>query len=198
VCASGALCATVGAAQSPEVTPLNFVFARFASRSSHTLYAGYGIGRGVVIAGMVQNPRTGYREIIAGAGVQVFPSRRNGTTIVLAGADATESAYLQLYVVPSLTLGSVSVTGTVEAYQPLERSGSRQLGINPVTAVVRLQRRLSAGATYLLSAAEGEPLQQAAGPAIKVLFPKGSVTLDLVRRIARFRSEVRLSFQTRF
>ena len=185
-------------AQSSAVTPLNFIFARFASRSSHTLYAGYGIGRGVVIAGMVQNPRTGYREIIAGAGVQVFPRRRSGATIVLAGADASESAYLQVYIVPSLALWSIAIAGTVEAYQPLERAGSRQLGLNPLTAVVRIHGPLSAGATYLWSIAEHEPAQQAAGPALKLVLPKGSVTLDLIRTLSRFASEVRLSFQARF
>ena len=143
----GAVCAKTAEAQSSEVTPLHFIFARFASRSAHTLYAGYGIGRAVVIAGMVQNPRTGYHEIIAGAGIQVFPRRRNGATIVLAGADASESAYLQLYVVPSFAVWSVAITGTVEAYQPLESTGSRQLGLNPLTATVRIHRRLSAGAT---------------------------------------------------
>jgi hypothetical protein len=189
---------TAAAQDSARVTPFNFVFSRFASRTSNTLYAGYGIGRAMVVAGMVMNPRTGYREHVVGGGVQVLPGRRNSANLVLAAADARESAYLQLYLVPALGLGPASISATIEGYQPLERAGTRQLGFNPVTITVPAWRRFAAGATTVVFLGEGESPQYGLGPALTAGFPKGSVGLDLVQGVSRFRSEARLSFFVRF
>ena len=186
------------ARDSARVTPFHFVFTRFASRTSNTLYAGYGIGRTMVVTGMVMNPRTGYREHVLGGGVQLFPGRRNSANFVLAAADAKESAYLQLYLVPALGLGPASVSATIEGYQPLERAGTRQLGFNPVTITIPAGRRFAAGATTVVFLGEGEAAQYGVGPALSAGFPKGSVALDLVQGVSHYRSEARLSFFVRF
>jgi hypothetical protein len=186
--------AHAGQAQdSVRVKPLNFVFTRFASRTSNTLYAGYGVGRGFAFVGLVVNPRTEYREVVAGGGIQVLPGRRNSANVALAAADAVDARYLQLYIVPSLAIWRVLLSGTIELYQPLESAGVRQLGLNPVTATIPLFERIELGATYILFAGAGQRTEQGAGPALRVKIPKGSVTLDLVGGLARFSREARLT-----
>src|SRR2546427_2821135 len=46
----------------------SFIFSRYATATSFSLYGGYGPGRGFGFVGLVQNPRTGYRESLVGAG----------------------------------------------------------------------------------------------------------------------------------
>src|SRR2546427_12305348 len=46
----------------------SFIFSRYATATSFSLYGGYGPGRGFGFVRLVQNPRTGYRESLVGAG----------------------------------------------------------------------------------------------------------------------------------
>src|ERR1041384_2577310 len=127
------------------------------------------------------SPRLRRLAPVAFAGVQVPPGRRNSANLVLAAADARESAYLQLYLVPALGLGPASISATIEGYQRLARAGTRQLGFNPVTITVPAWRRFAAGATTVVFLGEGESPQYGLGPALTAGFPKGSVGLDLVQ-----------------
>jgi hypothetical protein len=49
-------------AAAPRLDTTSFLFARYASRNASALYAGYGWGSAGVFFGMVEKPRSGYRE----------------------------------------------------------------------------------------------------------------------------------------
>jgi len=103
-----------------------FIDFRYASHTSLTLFGGYQVtGAGdMLLVGMLQNPRTEYREIVAGV-ARPLGARPWSATIALAGAYASDGWYGQLYLFPALTLAPVAVGGVVLAYEPLEREGAR-------------------------------------------------------------------------
>ena len=171
--------ATVFAAsaqQSPEGelrldTP-SFVFARYATASAASLYGARGFGPVGGFVGMVQNRKTQYRELIAGMYTQVNWDRQS-VLVALGFADAAESDYLQTYFVPSLFKGPLMFSGTIEWYQPFERSGTRQLDVNPVSLGVRLSKGFGLGAVYPLGLAKGSPAKRRAGPMLLLTAPGG-------------------------
>jgi hypothetical protein len=171
----------------------SFLYARYATSSASNLYAAYGFGKAGIVFGMVENPRSGYRELVMGA-LSRLTWRGQALTVAVAAADASDGTYLQTYLVPSLARGSVSLSGTIEWYQPLG-SGTRQLDVNPVTILIRLGPRLSAGAFYALGFAEGAAPRQRAGPALQVALPPGALKLEVVRNVSHSANEVRVVFQ---
>ncbi len=173
----------------------NFLLFRYASRSSLTLYAAYGEGNLLLFAGMVQNPRTEYRETAGGVGLNVRLGSAASAVVAAAVASAKDSWYAQLYLLPGWTAGRLSVNGTLELYEPLERAGARQLDVNPCSVFWRLSDRLELGAAYLLFAQVGDAPTQEAGPAVRVTVPHGNLTTEFFGKIGKRQTEVRLTFQ---
>jgi hypothetical protein len=181
----------------PRAGP-RFMYARYASEASLAIYAGYTVGPLFAFAGAVQNPRTEYREALLGLGASVTSIGGNGATFGLAGAYASDGWYGQLYLLPTFRLGPLLFDSTIEGYLPLEGRGVRQLCVTPAYAYLPLSPRVAIGATYLLAAQPGQALSHAGGPSLRVSVPRGSLTLDVVRRFAIAPSEWRLTAYTRF
>jgi hypothetical protein len=186
------------AAQSAAGAGPSFINARFASQASSTIYAGYTVGRVFGFIGLVQNPRSEYREALAGVGVSVALPSGNGLAVGSAAAYASDGWYTQLYLLPALHAGRVRLEGTIEFYLPLERSGSVQASASPLYTYVVASPRWSFGATYLLGLQRGLPATQAAGPSARLTIPRGSLTLDLIRRIDGAPNEVRVTLAGRY
>lgn len=174
-----------------------FVSARFASASSWTLYAAEGWGRAGVFFGAVENPRTGYRELLAGS-FRRWVWRDRTLMAGLALADATESDYAQLYLVPTVTRGRLEATATFVVVEPLERDGTRQLGMNPLNLLWQVASRWRAGASLVSSVGEGAPPSHRAGPALELALARGTVRVELLGEIAHAESELRLGYQKSF
>lgn len=181
----------------PSAGP-SFMIARFASRGALTFYGGYRVGPAFGFVGMVQNPRTQYREALAGVGRNVMAENGNGVTVGLAGAYASDGWYAQLYLLPALRTGPFDFNATIEFYEPLERDGARQIYTTPANGYLVLSNRLAVGATYLLSAQHGQAAGHAAGPSVRLTIPRGSLTLDLVGKVTRAHDEVRLTARSYF
>ena len=175
----------------------SFLFARWASRNASALYAGYGWGSAGVFFAMVENPRTGYREVIGGAMSRLARGGQS-LTVGLAAADASDSDYLQLYLVPSLSHGAWSLEGTLETYEPLQSAGIRQLELNPLTLLRRVGRRAGVGASYVLSLAPGAAARHRGGPALRVEVPRGALQLELLAGLQNAKDELRIGFQASF
>lgn len=91
----------------------SFMWARHATQSSSSLYGVSDLGTVSVVAAMVQNLRTGYREVLGGV-LSTFSYDRQAVTVALAYADATDASYLQAYLLPDLRAGVFSLTAAVE------------------------------------------------------------------------------------
>jgi hypothetical protein len=201
--AVGVLVATTSAtAQAPTGQELrwdtrNFLFARYATASASSLYAGFGSGKAGMFFGMVENPRSGYHELIGGAVSRIVWGRQ-AVTVAFGAADASDSKYLQSYIVPSFVMGSFSLSGTIEVYVPVQASGTRQLDVSPVTLLVHPRPRVGVGAFYGLGVATGVAPRHRAGPVVEFALPPGALKVELVRNLARASNEVRMSFRVSF
>jgi hypothetical protein len=194
--------ATVATQRAPS-----FLFTRHGTRNASVLYASHGMGRYGAFFGVVDNPRTGYDELIAGVNTQWSVADSAGTSrsllLGLAAARATDADYLQLYVIPSFTRGRLSVGGTLELYQPLgtifggafQGNGRRQMELTPLQVLWRLNSTWSVGTTYVLSVAEGRGPRDRGGPALRRAVPRGSLTVDYLYGWRRSRDELRLSYR---
>lgn len=181
----------------PRLETGGFVFARYASASSSVLYAGQGWGSAGVFFGAVENPDSGYRELIAGAMTRLV--RDDLALLVgLAFADVTEGDYLQLYVAPSFARGGWSADATVEWYEPLESASYRQLGVNPLMVLRRIDPRWSVGFSSVGAVGDGDPPSLRAGAALERSLPKGVLQLELLAGVAHAKDEVRLGFKASF
>lgn len=181
-----------GAQGGPGAGP-SFINVRFASRASSTFYGGYTVGRVFGFVGLVQNPRSEYREALVGVGTGLALPSGNAVTVGGAAAYASDGWYAQVYLLPGLHAGPLRVEGTLEFYLPLERSGSAQVSASPLYTFIVASPRWSFGATYLLGLQRGLPASHGAGPSVRLTIPRGSLTLDLVRGIAVAPSEVRVT-----
>jgi hypothetical protein len=174
----------------------SFLFARYSTESSSAVYSAFGFGKVGLLLGAVKNPRDGYHEVLAGMFSQVAWGQQS-TAVAFALANASDSNYLQGYLAPSFVAGRLLVSGTVEVYEPLQSAGSRQLYVNPLTAVVALGPRVSGGGVYSIGLAAGTRPEHRGGPLIQVRIPRGSVSLGWLlgtRSLNEGRIELRRSF----
>jgi hypothetical protein len=145
---------------------------------------------------VIENPRTEYREALVGLARPLTLAPGQSVTLAVAMADASDAQYAQLYVVPSLSLGPLAVSGTAEIYAPLVRRGAFQYYLNPLTMHVAAGRGLQFGTAYVWGGEDKERSSQALGPSLKTAVPHGAITLDWLFGLVAYRSEVRLTFQS--
>lgn len=182
-------------AQVSESSPHpNFVFFRYASLTSLSLYGAYGQGRWLGFFGMVQNPRTNYREIAGGVGVSVAVTPGLGGVIAVAAAYASDGWYGQLYLQSNMRLDKVTTYLSTAYYAPLA-NGTRQIKVNPVLVMWRAFRRVEAGGAYAFLGSVGSNGIHQLGPALQVSVPNGRALLELLKRLNDSRVDLRVTFQ---
>jgi len=182
--------AVASAAPAQRIAAPSFVFARYASASATVLYAGRSFGRAGVVVASVQNPVSLYRELIAGAYTQVSLGQQS-VLVALAFADATDGRYVQTYLNPTLKGGPLTFDATIEWYEPLERSATRQLSFNPATLLVRVERRLALGVASTLDVAHGTTPPRRVGPVAEWTAKWGSFRVEVFHRTTGKATEVR-------
>lgn len=193
LCTVGAT-SSAAAQQSPRSN--GFIDFRYASHTSLTLYGGYDLGGPLLLVGMVQNPRTEYREIVGGVARPVGGGRASAT-IAIAGAYASDGWYAQLYVLPALSLGPVSVSGLLLAYEALEEEGARQFYVNPLSVLVPVAPRVRLGGSYVLATQAGTASKHSAGPTLQFSTAAWTATLSGLIGIGATTNEVRMGINAR-
>jgi len=200
-----ALCLAVDSAVPPAKPPApagrrspgpSFLVARYASRHAHAMYSGYGVGRVLLVVGLLQNPRSDYREVMAGVGV---PLRVPGGSVTMAGAGASTDTgwYAQFYVMPAVASGRLSLDVTAQLAEPLSDRGARGVYVSPGNAFVRLGAGFSAGAGYYAGMEEGSRPYHGLGPALRRTVPYGSVTVEWIAPLTHAdRPEVRVTLRS--
>lgn len=192
--------ALAGAAGAQSVTDRawGFVSLRYSSETASYLFGGYGYGPAFGVVGMVNNPRSGYTEIIGGVGLRFALGSASTHAVALTASRATESWYSQLYYLPSVTVGPLRADATIQAYMPGGRDGVMQVSVNPVSLVVPLARGVAVGASYQLGAQERDGPSDGAGPRVELAVPRGTLAVDVMKGLRAFRDEVRVSFKAFF
>jgi hypothetical protein len=111
----------------------------------------------------------------------------------VAYADATDGRYVQTYLVPTCKSGPFIFDTTIQWYEPLERSATRQLSVNPATLQVRVERRLTLGVVSTLDLARGSIPPRRYGPVAEVTATWGTYRAELLHRTTGKSTEVRIA-----
>lgn len=188
--AMAAAAARPAAGQQAPAGP-SFMMFRYASVSSLAMYSGYHAGRFMVVMGLLHNPRTSYEEAMGGIG-RPFAAGSGSIMVATAMAYTNSGWYAQAYVVPSFKAGRVRLDATAELAQPLSSRGARGFFVSPGNAMVDVTSRLRLGAAYYDDIEAGSPAAHTAGPAVQLIVPNGSITLDLVKGLTHAADEVHL------
>jgi hypothetical protein len=176
----------------------SFVFARYGSSGSASLYAAQRFGRAALLAGVSVNTRTDARTFLAGAGTRLICSRNAGLGLFIAAGKAPEGAVAQVYALPRVGLGSFSLSATAALTEPFESRGARRLTVNPLTLAVRLAEPLQVGLATTHDWTRNKPGRHGIGPMTQLRTRFGSVAVERLRFASQRRDETRLSVAGRW
>jgi hypothetical protein len=174
-----------------------FVNVRYDSRSSASIYTGYGWHRAFAMGGMLHNPRSGYAELLGGVGFTV----RTGAAdhwLAVASARAGGVSFAQVYWLPTMRMGRVTARANVKWNVAYEGRSPQKLTIAPVSITLPVGRRLAGGAAMDMAAAEGARTSVGMGPQLRLKLPRASLAVDGLRDVTGNGSRVRLFFASLF
>lgn len=172
--------------------------ARYDTHTSDFIYAVYGYGRSFAMVGTLQNPRSGWTELVVAAG-RTFTIGGEPPHSMAAGiARAADGWYAQLYYVPTIALGPAWLRATAEWDVPVDRQGVMQFAFSPLSLTVPTVRFVETGLSMDLYAARGARTGVAAGPEVRVSIPGAVIGTDLQRMTDGTMSRLRLFFTTQF
>ena len=175
-----------------------FVNARYDTRASAYIYTGYG-WRGVFgMAGVVNNPHTGYSELVGGAGVVFKTGPDAEHWVAFATAGAGSRAFAQIYWLPKVRAGAATYRATVKWKIPYDGSEPQKLSVSPLSMTVPLGGRLAGGVAMDVAAAEGARANIGAGPEVRLTLPGAALGLNVLGDVTGKASGVRLSFASAF
>ena len=175
-----------------------FVSARYDTRSSSYIYTGYGWRRAFAMAGVVNNPRTGYAELVGGAGVVFKTGADAEHWFAVATAGAGSRSFAQFYWLPKLRTGAVTSRATVKWKLPYEGREPQKLSVSPLSMTVPVGGLLAGGFATEVAAAEGVRTTIGAGPELRLKLPGAALALDVFGNVTGKASGVRLSFASTF
>lgn len=167
-----------------------FVNARYDTRSSTSIYTGYGWHAVFAMGGVVHNPRTGYAELVGGVG-GAFRTGAAEHWVVFAAAQTRAGSLAEVFWLPKLRTGSLTSSATVKL------SGAK-LSIAPLAITRPLGRRLSGGVATELAAAEGARTRFGTGLELRLKLPGAALGVDAMRDVRGNETRLRLFFASIF
>src|SRR6185436_9371241 len=91
-----------------------FVSAQYNTRSSSYIYTGYGWRGAFAMAGVVNNPRSGYAELLGGVGGILKIGAEAEHWLAVATTRAGTNSFAQIYWLPKVHVGAVTSRATVK------------------------------------------------------------------------------------
>ena len=175
-----------------------FANVRYDTRSSASMYTGYGWRHAFAMGGVQQNPRTGYSELLGGAGASFRTGAAADHWLVLASARSGRVSLAQLYWLPTLRTGAVTTRAQVKWSVPYKGSAAQKLTISPLSLTLPVGRRLAGGVAVEMAAAEGASTTIATGLQLRIRLPRAGVGVDALRDVTGNASRVRCFFSSLF
>jgi hypothetical protein len=188
----------VAEAQTAEPTPWGLFSVRFDTRTSDFIYAVYGYGHTFGMVGTLDNPRSGWTELLAAVGRTFAFGNGPTQTAALGAARASDGWYAQAYFLPTIHRGKLNVRATAEWDFPLNRSGTPQFSLSPLSATFALSKLFEAGAAMDVAAARGNATSAALGPEIRVALPSAIIGIDAQQVLGSRSNRLRIFFTTSF
>jgi hypothetical protein len=184
--------------QTAEPAPWGLFSVRFDTRTSDFIYAVYGYGHTFAMVGTLDNPRSGWTELLGAVGRTFAFGNGPTQTAAIGAARASDGWYAQVYYLPTIRRSKLRFRATSEWDFPFNRSGTTQFSLSPVSATVAVSKLVEAGVAMDVSAAQGESTSAALGPEIRVTIPNAVVGADAQQMLGSRANRLRVFFTTSF
>ena len=175
-----------------------FVNARYDTRSTAYIYTGYGWRGAFAMAGVVNNPHTGYSELTGGVGAVIKTGLNSEHWLAFATAGAGAVSFGQFYWLPKVRTGPVTSRATVKWKIPYKGSEAQKLTVSPLSMTVPLGRRLAGGVAVEVAAAERARTAIGTGPELRLRLPGAAIGVNALRDVRGNGSGLRLFFASVF
>jgi hypothetical protein len=174
-----------------------FVIARYDTRSSASIYTGYGWRHVFAMGAVLNNPRSGDTELLGGVGA-VFRTGANAEHwLALATLRSGADSFTQLYWLPTVRMGAVTTRAQVKWSVPANGSAPQKLTISPVSITLP-GRSLAGGLAVDMAAAKGGRTSIGTGPELRLRLPGAAVGADALRDVTGNGARLRLFFDSLF
>jgi hypothetical protein len=183
---------------SPARAPWGLFSARYDTHTSDFIYALYGYGRSFAMVGTLQNPRSGWTELVGAVGRTFVLAGGPSQSVATGVAHASDGWYAQLYFVPTVPVGPAWVRATAEWDVPLGANGATQFALSPLSFTVPTMRFVETGISMDLAAATSSRTSIAVGPELRAAIPGAVIGTDLQRMTRGGTSRLRLFFLMQF
>jgi hypothetical protein len=174
-----------------------FVIARYDTRSSASIYTGYGWRRVFAMGAVLNNPRSGDAELLGGVGAIIRTGANAEHWLALARLRSGGVSSAQLSWLPTVRMGAVTTRAQVKWSIP-ERGGAPQkLSISPVSITLP-GRSLTGGLAAEMAAAQGARTSVGTGPELRLRLPRAAIGADALRDVTGNGARLRLFFDSKF
>ena len=174
-----------------------FVSARYDTRSSASIYTGYGWHRVFAMGAVLNNPRSGYAELLGGAGAVFRTGADAEHWLALATLRSGAVSFAQLYWLPTVRIGAATTRAQVVWSVPERGSAPKKLAISPVSITLP-GRNLAAGPAVEMAAAKGARTSIGTGVELRLRLPRAAVGADALRDVTGNGARLRLFFASIF
>lgn len=175
-----------------------FVNARYDTRSSAYIYTGYGWRAAFAMAGVVNNPHSGYSELTGGVGAVLKTGAEAEHWLALTTAGAGAVSFAQFYWLPKVRTGPVTSRATVKWRVPYNGREAQKLTVSPLSMTVPFGRGLAGGVAVEVAAAERARTNIGAGLELRLKLPGAAFGANALRDVTGNSSGLRLFFASKF
>jgi hypothetical protein len=174
-----------------------FVSARYDTRSSASIYTGYGWRHVFAMGAVLNNPRSGDAELLGGVGAVFRTGADAEHWLALATLRSGTVSLAQLYWLPTVRMGAVTTRAQVKWSVPEKGSAPQKLTISPVSVTLP-GRRLAGGVAMDMAAAKGAGTSIGTGLELRLRLPRAAVGADALRDVTGNGGRLRLLFDSKF
>jgi hypothetical protein len=183
---------------SSQTSAWSLFSVRFDTRTSDFIYAVYGYGHTFGMVGALDNPRSGWTELLGALGRTFSFGKGPTQSAAIGAARASDGWYSQLYYLPAIYTGKLRLRATSELDFPLNRRGTTQFSLSPVSATLAFSKFLEAGAAMDLGMASGDATTAALGPELRFSLPSAVLGADAQQVLGSRDTRLRVFFSTAF
>jgi hypothetical protein len=175
-----------------------FVSARYDTRSSASIYTGYGWRRVFAMGAVLNNPRSGGdAELLGGVGAVFRTGAGAEHWLALATLRTGTASFAQLYWLPTVRVGAVTTRAMVKWSVPETGSAPQKLTISPVSVTLP-GRRVAGGLAVDMAAAKGARTSIGTGLELRLRLPRAAVGANALRDVTGSGGRLRLFFDSIF
>lgn len=174
-----------------------FVSARYDTRSSASIYTGYGWRRVFAMGAVLKNAGSGDAELLGGVGAIFRTGADAEHWLALATLRSGTVSFAQIYWLPTVRMGAVTTRALVAWSIPDKGSAPQKLAVSPVSMMLT-RRRLSGGVAVEMAAEKGARTSIGTGLELRLELPHAALGADALRDVTGNGGRLRVFFDSMF